>query len=168
MDHLQLIREMPDIRCESPDQPAVRSLLAALDQYLSSLYQPQHNHILSIDELLSPQVFFVVARRRGRPVGCAAFRRQPGEAATAGQAYAEVKRMMVEPAARGGGIGGALLSRLELQMAAEGLGLALLETGAAQTQAVGLYERAGYRLRGAFGGYPDNGLSLFYEKRLAR
>ena len=31
-----------------------------------------------------------------------------------------------------------------------------------------LYERAGYRRRAAFAGYPDNGLSLFYEKHLGR
>jgi putative acetyltransferase len=43
----------------------------------------------------------------------------------------------------------------------------LLETGRDQIEAVRLYERAGYALRGAFGGYPDNGLSLFYEKPLA-
>ena len=31
-----------------------------------------------------------------------------------------------------------------------------------------LHERAGYRRRAAFGAYPDNGFSLFYEKRLGR
>jgi putative acetyltransferase len=123
---------------------------------------------LSIEELLSPQICFLVARRQGRPVGCGAFRRQPGEAATAGQAYGEIKRMMVDPAARGGGIGAALLARLEDQLADEGLGLVLLETGAAQAQAVNLYERSGYRRRASFGGYPDNGLSLFYEKRVSQ
>jgi hypothetical protein len=45
--------------------------------------------------------------------------------------------------------------------------MALLETGALQTAAVRLYERYGYRRRSAFGGYPDNGLSLFLEKQLA-
>jgi putative acetyltransferase len=30
-----------------------------------------------------------------------------------------------------------------------------------------LYERCGYTRRGAFGGYPDNGLSLFMSKVLA-
>jgi putative acetyltransferase len=163
-----LTRHLLDIRCESPDQPEVRALLSALDDYLGGLYEPQHNHILSVDALLAPQVFFLVARQHGRPVGCGAFRRQPGEAATAARAYGEIKRMMVEPATRGSGIGAALLARLEQQLVDEGLTLALLETGAAQTQAVGLYERAGYRRRAAFGGYPDNGLSLFFEKRLGR
>jgi putative acetyltransferase len=157
-----------DIRSESPELPQVRVLLSALDDYLGGLYEPQHNHILSADELLSPQVFFLVARQQARAVGCGAVRRMPGEAATAEQAYGEIKRMMVEPTVRGGGIGGALLARLEQQLLDEGLNLALLETGAAQNQAVGLYDRAGYRRRAAFGGYPDNGLSLFYEKRLGR
>ncbi|MGL6110597.1 MAG: GNAT family N-acetyltransferase [Rubrivivax sp.] len=163
-----LTREVPDIRRESPDQPQVRVLLRSLDDYLGELYEPQHNHILSVTELLSPQVVFLVARQQGRAVGCGAFRRMPGAAATGGQAYGEIKRMMVEPAARGGGLGAALLARLEQQLVDEGLNLALLETGAAQSEAVGLYERAGYRRRAAFGGYPDNGLSLFYEKRLGR
>ena len=44
--------------------------------------------------------------------------------------------------------------------------LALLETGRTQHEAVRLYEAAGYRPREAFGGYPDNGLSAFYAKRL--
>ena len=51
-------------------------------------------------------------------------------------------------------------------LAADGQALALLETGSDQTEAVRLYERAGYTQRGPFGGYPDNGLSLFYGKRL--
>jgi putative acetyltransferase len=164
----QLTCEMPDIRRESPDQPAVRELLGALDRYLDGLYEPQHNHILSVEELLSAQVCFLVARQQGRPVGCGAFLRRPGEATTAGQAYGEIKRMMVQPAARGAGVGAALLARLEQQLADAGLELALLETGAAQVEAVRLYERAGYTRRAAFGGYPDNGLSLFFEKRLGR
>jgi putative acetyltransferase len=166
MAQSQLTRDMLDVRRESPDQPAVREMLGALDGYLGGLYEPQHNHILSVEELLTEQVFFLVARRQGCPVGCGAFRRQPGEAATAGQAYGEIKRMMVQPAARGAGVGAALLARLEQQLADEGRQLALLETGAAQVEAVRLYERAGYSRRGAFGGYPDNGLSLFFEKRL--
>ena len=109
-------------------------------------------------------------RKRGDDVtlSAGAYRRMPGEDATGGRHYAEVKRMMVEPSLRGRGIGMALLGQLESRMLGEGLELALLETGAAQAQAVGLYQRSGYRRRAAFTGYPDNGLSLFLEKRLAR
>ena len=41
------------------------------------------------------------------------------------------------------------------------------ETGRDQHEAVRLYQRHGYQPCAAFNGYPDNGLSLFLEKRLA-
>jgi putative acetyltransferase len=74
--------------------------------------------------------------------------------------------MFVDPVARGQRIAVRLLAMLEERLRAAGVSLALLETGRDQHEAVRLYERSGYVLRGAFGGYPDNGLSLFYEKRL--
>ncbi len=48
------------------------------------------------------------------------------------------------------------------EVRALGLGLALPETGRDRVEAVRLRER------GAFGDYPDNGLSVFYAKRLER
>jgi putative acetyltransferase len=156
-----------EISPERADHPQVIALLDALDRYLGALYPPEANHILGVEALLQPDVHFLVARRAARVVGCAATRRMPAEAATAGRAFVEVKRMMVDPAHRGQRIGEQLLQRLEQAAAAEGVDQALLETGAEQRGAVRLYERSGYRRRGAFAGYPDNGLSLFYEKRLA-
>jgi putative acetyltransferase len=156
------------IRRERPDQPEVVALLAELDAYLGSLYPPEANHILGVGELLAPDVRFFVARDAGGAVlGTAAVRCMAGEPATGGQAYGEVKRMMVRPDARGAGLGARLLATLEQALRAEGIALALLETGRDQHEAVRLYERAGYRRRDAFAGYPDNGLSLFLQKRLA-
>ena len=157
------------IRRERPDQPEVRALLAALDGYLASLYPPEANHILDVDALLAPEVHFLVAREAGpggRVVGTGAVRTRAGEPATGGAAYGEVKRMMVDPVQRGRGIGERLLRELEGALRADGLTLALLETGRDQAEAVRLYERCGYTRRAAFGGYPDNGLSAFYGKRL--
>lgn len=156
------------IRRERPDQPEVIALLGALDCYLDNLYPPEANHILGVEALLAPEVAFFVARAGGRAVGTAALRRMPGEVATAGEPYGEVKRMFVAPQARGRGVGARLLEALEHHLCAEGLGLALLETGRDQLEAVRLYERAGYRACGAFGGYPDNGLSLFLGRRVGR
>jgi putative acetyltransferase len=154
------------IRPERPDHPQVRAMLAELDAYLASLYEPEANHILDVDALLAPEIDFLVAERAGQLIGCGASRRMPGEADTSGEAYGEIKRMFVAPAARGLRIGQQLLGTLEQRLRAADLTLALLETGSDQHEAVRLYERGGYSLRGAFGGYPDNGLSLFYEKRL--
>ena len=151
---------------ERPDQPDVAALLAALDGYLASLYAPEANHILDAQALLAPEVEFIVARRDGRCRGHRRRRRMPGEAATQGRPYGEIKRMYVDPAQRGLGLGARLLGALEDSLRDQGIDLALLETGRHQTEAVRLYERCGYRPRPAFGGYPDNGLSAFYGKTL--
>jgi putative acetyltransferase len=154
------------IRPERPDHPQVRALLQQLDSYLAMLYEPEHNHILDEHGLLSLDVSFLVAAQGQRIVGCGAVRRMPAEPMTGERAYGEVKRMMVDPASRGLRIGARLLQALEGVLRADGIQQALLETGAAQLEAVRLYERSGYRRRAAFGGYPDNGLSVFYEKSL--
>jgi putative acetyltransferase len=164
---------MPDsivISPERPDQPEVLALLESLDRYLASLYPPEANHIMSVRELLAPEVRFLVARDMahtpGRIVGTGAYRRMPGESATGGERYGEIKRMYVDPTVRGKRIGSRLLEALEDGLIQDGIELALLETGPEQTQAVRLYERSGYTLRGSFGGYPDNGLSVYYAKVL--
>ena len=161
------------IRREPPDQPEVVALLRALDDYLASLYPPEANHIMDVASLCAPEVRFLVAREAapdhaaGRVLGTGAVRLMPGEPATAGERYGEVKRMYVHPAQRGRRLGAALIGRLEATLRDEGIALALLETGREQAEAVRLYERAGYRERGPFGGYPDNGLSVFYGRRLS-
>lgn len=154
------------IRTERPDHPQVVELLAELDAYLATLYEPEANHILDVQALLAAEVDFLVADDGARIVGCGATRRMPGEPDTVGLAYGEVKRMFVHPDARGQRIAQRVLQALEERLKAAGVTLALLETGRDQHEAVRLYERCGYVPRGAFGGYPDNGLSVFYEKRL--
>ncbi len=154
------------IRPERPDQAEVQALLAALDTYLAGLYAPEDNHILGLAQLLADDVHFLVARQGAAAVGCAAVRRMPPEPATAGQPYGEIKRMYVLPSARGQGIAQGLLGQLEAALHQRGIGQALLETGRDQTEALRLYQQAGYLPRGPFGGYPDNGLSLFLAKTL--
>jgi putative acetyltransferase len=154
------------IRPERADHPQVIALLDALDRYLGELYEPQANHILTIDELLAPEVSLFAAWQGERIVGTGAVRRRPGERDSAGRPYGEIKRMVVDPTLRGQRLGSRLLATLEDAMRAQGLALALLETGADQREAVRLYERCGYERRAAFGGYPDNGLSLFMQKQL--
>jgi len=48
---------------------------------------------------------------------------------------------------------------------AQGISLALMETGEELVQAVRMYRAAGYVERKEFGEYADNGSSLFLEKR---
>lgn len=154
------------IRPTRPDHPQVVALLDALDDYLASLYAPEDNHILDVQALLAPEVCFLAAWQGERIVGCGAVRRMPAEPETGGAPYGEIKRMYVDPAQRGQRLAERLLQALEDTLAADGVHRALLETGSDQHAAVRLYERCGYVRRGPFGGYPDNGLSVFYEKQV--
>jgi len=157
-----------EIRPERADHPQVVALLAALDRYLGELYEPEANHILSVNDLLAAEVTFLAAWQGDRIVGTGAVRRMPGAPDSGGAVYGEVKRMYVDPALRGQRIGERLLAALEGSLRERGVPCALLETGGAQHAAVRLYERCGYARRGAFGGYPDNGLSVFMQKDLLR
>lgn len=161
------MRDELSIQPERPDSPQVGALLSALDAYLASLYPTEANHILDVRALMEPSTTFLTARRAGRLVGCGAVRRMVGEPATGGLPYGEIKRMYVSPEARGARIATQVLARLEAVLREDGMALALLETGRDQTEAVRLYERAGYARREPFGGYPDNGLSLFMGKALS-
>ena len=154
------------IRPERADHPQVVALLGALDAYLATLYEPEANHILSVQELLAPEVMLLVAWQDDRIVGTGAVRRRAGVHETGGASYGEVKRMFVEPSLRGQRIAARMLAALEEALRGQGITLALLETGRDQPEAVRLYERCGYTRRGPFGGYADNGLSLFFSKSL--
>lgn len=155
------------IRRERADHPQAVAALGRLDAYLASLYEPEANHILTVQELLAPEVAFYAAWQGDRLVGTAAVRRMAGEPSTDGEPYGEIKRMYVEPELRGLRVGRRLIEAVEGSLREAGVALALLETGSDQHEAVRLYERCGYTRRGPFGGYPDNGLSLFLHRRLA-
>jgi len=146
------------IALESADQPEVIALIAELDAYQDTLYPPESRHALDLAALTQPQVLFAVARdAAGRAMGCGAI--------VLSAEYGEIKRMFVSPAARGQGLARRLLTRLEAEAAARGCGLLRLETGPYQPEALGLYARCGYARCGPFGGYADDPLSVFMEKR---
>jgi putative acetyltransferase len=154
-----------DIRPTPPDHPQVQALITELDAYLRSVYAPEENHILDLEGLLHPAVTFLAVWDGDAVVGCGAVRMMPGEPATEGRPYGEIKRMFVSPARRGARIGDRILAALETVVHAHGLDRALLETGEELARAARMYRANGYVERTAFGGYPDNGVSLFLEKR---
>ncbi len=80
--------------------------------------------------------------------------------------YAEVKRMFVAPAGRGRGTGRLLLADIVRRAREAGLSALMLETGIHQPEAIGLYERDGFALRGPFGDYQPDPLSIFMERAL--
>jgi putative acetyltransferase len=72
---------------------------------------------------------------------------------------AEIKRMYVDPAARGHKVGAGLLTMLELEARRAGATELVLETGPLQHQALGLYRRHGFVECSCWGEYlntPDS------------
>lgn len=151
---------MPSIAQETPCQDEVLSLLRQSDAYAESLYPPESNHMIDVEALAAPAVRFFVARLDGRAVGCGAL-----VLGDAGQA--ELKRMFIDPAARGRGGGRGILEAIEDIARREGVRLIRLETGTLNHEALALYRRFGYRERGPFGGYGPDPLSVFMEKALS-
>ena len=146
-----------DIKLETPNQPEVVALIDLLDAYQLSLYPPESVYALDMNSLLQPNVLFAVARKLdGAAVGCGAIVVTPE--------YGEVKRMFVHPSARGQGVAQRLLGMLETEALARGCRQFMLETGPSQPEAIGLYRRLGYSVRGPYGDYRDDPLSVFMEK----
>ena len=128
---------------EPPDSPLAAALL---DRYFDELAarfpagpgQFDAGRIAApVDEWTPPHGVFMVARRDGHAVGCGAVR-------TLDTDHAEIKRMWVDPAVRGLGIGRSLLSALELAAAQLGRHAVRLDTAAYLTEALPLYRSAGY------------------------
>jgi GNAT superfamily N-acetyltransferase len=101
---------------------------------------------------------FVIATVAGRPVGCGALQALAPD-------VAEIKRMWVDPGSRGLGLGRRLLADLERRAARRGWSTVRLDTNAALTEAIALYERSGYR---TIPRYNDNPYaSVWFEKSLS-
>ena len=150
---------MTSINFESANQPEVIALIAELDAYQDTLYPPESRHALDLASLTQPNVLFAVARdAAGQAMGCGAI--------VLGPEFGELKRMFVSPTARGQGLAQRLLARLEAEAVARGCTLLTLESGPFQPEALGLYERCGFKRCGPFGGYADDPLSVFMHKAI--
>jgi putative acetyltransferase len=142
----------------------VRNLIEELNEVLGAAYEAHQRHGLSIEQLFEPHVRFFIAWLDGLAVGC-------GGVAVFDD-YAEVKRMYTRPMARGRGVAKALLRRIEDEARGAGISVLRLETGTRQHEAIGLYQRMGFRPRGPFGTYAampacNIETSLFFEKTLS-
>jgi DNA-binding MarR family transcriptional regulator/GNAT superfamily N-acetyltransferase len=105
----------------------------------------------------APPDSFTVATSGGVPVACGGVQEiAPG--------VGEVKRMWVDPAWRGAGLGARLLRHLEETAAAAGHAVVRLDTNGTLDEAIAMYERAGYE---RIERYNDNPYAeLFFAKRL--
>ena len=84
----------------------IEQYFAELAQRFDSGFDPALSIPAAVEDLTPPAGLLLVARSRGRPVGCGALKFHGSEPA-------ELKRMWVSPDARGLGLGGRLLRSLE-------------------------------------------------------
>jgi GNAT superfamily N-acetyltransferase len=112
--------------------------------------------------LIPPTGVLVVALSDGDPVACGGL--QAIDRLADGRSAGELKRMWVHDDWRGAGLGSRLLRHLEDQARAFGHDIVRLDTNGALTEAIEMYQRAGYR---AIDRYSDNPWAThFFEKRL--
>tara|TARA_R110002124_G_scaffold233235_5_gene398317 strand:- start:7939 stop:8394 length:456 start_codon:yes stop_codon:yes gene_type:complete len=142
----------------APTSAPASDLLDASQALMRRLFNPEENHFLSHEALAQPDIRFFTARIGAETLGCAALKLCDG--------YGEVKSFFVADAARGKGIGAALLRQIEDQARHDGITGLKLETAEKLDAAIRLYARNGFTRCAPFGAYLDNGVSVFMEKTL--
>jgi len=141
-----------------PHHPQATALLKASHALMQSLFPPEDNFYLEIDDLVADDIRFFTARIGPDIIGTAALKIAPD--------HGEVKSMFVAETARGSGAADALLRAVEDEARALSLPMLKLETGNVLHAAHRLYRRHGFTDCGPFGDYTAAASSLFMEKPL--
>jgi GNAT superfamily N-acetyltransferase len=138
---------------EPPDSALARTLLGRYYEELAARFPdgPGEFEPARITapkpEFTPPHGVFLVARLDGQGVGCGAVR-------VLDAGIAEIKSMWVDPAARRLGVGRSLLATLESTAAELGCRSVRLDTAAYLTEALPLYQSAGYSEIAAYNDNP--------------
>jgi DNA-binding MarR family transcriptional regulator/GNAT superfamily N-acetyltransferase len=146
-----LIASTVQVGTVDPRHPDARFCVQAYFDELAERFDGGFDHARTIsagvDELTPPAGLLLVATLHSQPVGCGALKFHDDEPA-------EVKRMWVSRDVRGLGLGRRLLTELEKQASARGVGVLRLETNRNLVEAIALYRAAGYREVPAFNSEP--------------
>jgi putative acetyltransferase len=151
-----------DIAPDDPLAEDVRALLAVHLAFAREVTPEGHVHALDLDGLLDPAVTFFSARRDGELLGVGALRRLD-------DGHAEIKSMHITAAARGQGVGRAMVDHLLATAAARGHRRVSLETGTddAFVPARALYAGAGFVPCEPFADYTANPYSTCMTRVLS-
>jgi DNA-binding MarR family transcriptional regulator/GNAT superfamily N-acetyltransferase len=156
-----LTASLVDVAAEDPASPDARwcigQYFAELDRRFDAGFDPARSIPADAAELVPPAGVLLVARLRGKAIGCGALKLHAGTPA-------ELKRMWVDPSARGLGLGKRLLGELEARARAAGAKAVRLETNRALTEAIHLYRQSGFREVPRFNDEPY--AHHWFEKRL--
>jgi putative acetyltransferase len=150
-----------EIAIEDPAQADVRQLLEAHLVDMRAVSPPGSIHALEIEELRRPDISFWAARRQGELLGC-------GALLELSPSKGEIKAMRTAPAARGQGVGTAVLESIVAEALRRGYQRLSLETGSQDyfAPARRLYAGHGFAVCGPFGSYRDDPNSTFMSRHL--
>jgi DNA-binding MarR family transcriptional regulator/GNAT superfamily N-acetyltransferase len=128
------------LRLENPRSSMARFCLSRYFEELSDRFETGFDPARSIpagaEALTPPRGLFVVASLHGEPVGCGGLKCL--------ELRGEIKRMWVNPEARGLGIGRRILQHLEQLARERGIRVLRLETNRSLSEAQSLYRTSGY------------------------
>jgi putative acetyltransferase len=139
------------IAVDDPRTDDVRTLLDRHLAFAREVTPPDHVHAMGVDDLVDPTVTFFSVRRDGVLLGVGALKRLD-------ETHVELKSMHTTEAARGQGVGRAMVDHLLAVAADRSYQRVSLETGTmdAFAQARSLYTKVGFRPCAPFGEYTDN------------
>jgi putative acetyltransferase len=145
-----------EITRDDPRADDVRKLLERHLAFAHANTPPEGVHALDVGGLLDPAVTFFSFRRDGELLGVGALKQLD-------RLHAELKSMHTAEAARGRGVGRAMLGHLIRVARERGCRRVSLETGSmdAFAPARSLYASAGFRPCGPFGDYSLSRSSTF-------
>lgn len=143
------------------DSPDVQSLVDFHFKQMRETSPPDGCHVLPADGLRDPSVTFWSVREGGELLGVGALKQLAA-------GHGEIKSMRTAPAARGRGVGRALLARIVAEARSRGYSRLSLETGSTEpfAAALRLYESEGFVPCGPFGEYRDTPFTRFFTRAL--
>jgi DNA-binding MarR family transcriptional regulator/GNAT superfamily N-acetyltransferase len=156
-----LTASLVEVRAVDPAHPDARRCLTAyfaeLERRSRTKLDPATLASAKPHEMRPPRGVMLVAYLRGEAIGCGALKLHGAEPA-------EIKRMWVAEHARGLGLGRRLLADLESTARDAGATLAHIETNGTLTEAIALYQSAGWVEVAAFNEEPF--ADHWFERRL--
>lgn len=150
------------IAVDDPRAADVVALLGSHLELMNALSPPEEVHALDVEALVDPAITFVSYRVDGELLAVGALK-------DLGDGHGELKSMHTSVAARGRGIGSAIVLHLVDLARQRGLTRVSLETGTPEefAPARGLYTRHGFTECGPFGDYVLSPWSTFMTMSLA-
>ncbi len=149
------------IKIIDPQRKDVRALIKHADDLMVAMYPPESNHLDDLSELSKGNVCFVGAFFENKLAGIGAVKILADDGD-----YGEIKRVFVEELYRGKKVAQKIMAFLEAHLLEKNIFIARLETGDKQIEAIGLYKKLGYQIRGPYADYEEDPLSVFMEKIL--